>query len=272
MKLRNQDIWYAYIRLTELAEMQFPFEVSLQISKTLQSLQNPYQEIEQKRLKLARQFGENKRGEFALAFGKLLIEYYNQDIEFEKIKLPTKITTKCEYCGKETETVFLINSAGLAPLIDNFNEDDMEDKQKTIYFSLPVQIFISNDIKKPIFETTENLSSYLEKLKAIWRLWKIYKSLSKLPEPTKENTWHPNTHNLIDLRDWLLERCFLDELRIRFIHRVINFIIQLFDYDPPWRWIMDSLREKAFEMKWVKRGYQDNRTYKWWKENYGVKR
>lgn len=144
--------------------------------------------------------------------------------------------------------------------------------QKTIYFSLGMQMYMTETIKKPIIQGINVLfnpkATKLDKIKALRALWKVLDALKGLPEPTKENTWHPNTRNLIDLRDWLLGHCFLGVNRMGLIRRMINFVIILYDFDPPWRWIFDSLREKAVDMEWKPRGFQDTwvESYGWWKE------
>lgn len=107
----------------------------------------------------------------------------------------------------------------------------------------------------------------LRKLKAAKQLWDAFEAMRGLPEPTVEITWHPNTHNVIELRDWLFDRCFLNELRMGFIRRIMNFVIILYDCDPPWRWILDSVREEALTKEWKSRGFGDTwtETYTWWK-------
>jgi len=146
----------------------------------------------------------------------------------------------------------------------------MVTEQSTIYSTIPMQIFMINSIKKPIIDAVETLSSSdaskIDKVKAARKLWKAVHLISKMPEPTLESTWHPNSHNLIRLRDWLFERCFLGQKRMGLIRRLMNFVIILYDFDPPWRWVMDSLKDKAFEMEWKPKGYEDIRVYEWWKE------
>ncbi len=144
--------------------------------------------------------------------------------------------------------------------------------QRTVYFSLAMQLYMTETIKKPLLHAIGVLfskdSSRIQKAKALKILWDVFEAMKGLPEPTKENTWHPNSHNLIDLRDWLFEHCNLNLLRMGLIRRVINFVIILIDFDPPWRWIFDSLREKAMKMEWKPRGWNDTwkGTYAWWKE------
>jgi len=135
-----------------------------------------------------------------------------------------------------------------------------------------MQMYMNTVIKKPALEAVQVIfsdeASRIKKIKAAKTLWDVFQSLQGLPEPTKENTWHPNAHNLIDLREWMFKRCFLGSLRMVFIRRVINFIIILYDFDPPWRWIFDSVKDEALKMKWESRGYCDEwaNTYAWWKD------
>ncbi len=143
--------------------------------------------------------------------------------------------------------------------------------QKTVYFSLAMQMYMNVTIKKPALQGIAVLfgeSSKVDKLKAAKMLWDAFQAIEGLPEPTKENTWHPNTHQLIELRDWLFERCFLGKLRMGFIRRVMNFLIILYDFDPPWRWIFDSVREQACSQEWKPRGFSDTwrNDYGWWRE------
>jgi len=145
--------------------------------------------------------------------------------------------------------------------------------QKTVYFTLGMQMYMTETIKKPLIHAFNVMfnpkAKKFDKVRAGKALWDVLKALKGLPEPTKDNTWHPNTHKLIDLRDWLFERCFLGKERMNLVGRVINFVIVLYDFDPPWRWIFDSLLGEALKEEWKPRGFQDTWTesYKdWWKE------
>ena len=145
-------------------------------------------------------------------------------------------------------------------------------QEKTIYFSLAMQIYMFSEIKAPLMKGVEVLfdpkAPKFQRLKAIKVIWDAFEAMKGLPEPTKDNTWHPNTHHLIDLRDWLFERCSLNILRMGFIRRIMNFVIIIYDFDPPWRWILDSLKDEAMKKQWQPRGFQDTwvKRYDWWKE------
>lgn len=144
-------------------------------------------------------------------------------------------------------------------------------KYETVYSTLPVQSYIIATVKKPILESIPVIfdpeASKTAKLKAAARLWRALQSMSRLPAPTKENTWHPNSHKLIELRDWLLSRLpTLHGQRRGLIEKLFNFVIIIYDYDPPWRWIMDSVKDKALDMNLKPRGYSDDWCdgYEWW--------
>ena len=143
-------------------------------------------------------------------------------------------------------------------------------QEKTIFFSLAMQMYMSKEIKQPVIQAFNTIFDpkipRLQRLRAIKRLWDALESLKGLPEPTKENTWHPNTHNLIELRDWIVGKCSLSPSRMNLIRRVMNFVIVLYDFDPPWRWIFDSLRDEALKKEWKPRGFEDTwtKTYAWW--------
>ena len=142
----------------------------------------------------------------------------------------------------------------------------------TVFETVPMQLYMIHTIKTPIVFAIDTIfdpdASKLDKLKAASKLWKAFQAISKMPEPTFENTTHPNAHNLIRLRDWLLGKCNLSLERMGLIRHLINFAIIIVEFDPPWRWIIDSVREESLKLKWEPREY--NRSgqvkYIWWKE------
>jgi hypothetical protein len=143
-------------------------------------------------------------------------------------------------------------------------------KFQTIYDDQAVQIFMIESIKTPLMEGVETIfdsnASKVSKLKAISKIGKALMAVDKLPRPTKENTWHPNAHNLIDIRDWIESCLELAGIRMGFIDRVFNIAIIIYNFDPPWRYIMDSCKEKSDELTWKPRGWEDDWEYPWFKE------
>lgn len=126
---------------------------------------------------------------------------------------------------------------------------DLKEKQATVFSSLPMQVFMIHAIKIPLIKIASLIAS-------------------KLPEPTKENTWHPNSHNLIEIRDEFFKHCFLEEARLKLIRVIFNFVIIIYDFDPPWRMMIDWVREEANKKEWKPKGYGMNTLpdWRWWHE------
>lgn len=148
--------------------------------------------------------------------------------------------------------------------------------EATVYSTIPMQLYMMHSIKNPILNSIETIfnpdASKLDKFKSGRNLLKAFKAISKMPEPTIENTWHPNSHNMIILRDHLLKRLTplkLSDARRNIISRFFNLLITINDFDPPWRWMIDSVKDEALKMKWESREY--GRTgkveYPWWRED-----
>ncbi len=124
-------------------------------------------------------------------------------------------------------------------------------KHKTIYSSLPVQFYMIHAIKAPILESIRR-GNLRRKVKDFQTIAVALKGIDKLPEPTAENTWHPNSHNLLLLRGWFLNYWFIRLLCLippvkRLLHRITKGVIILYDFDPPWRWVLDSAKDKALQ-------------------------
>ncbi len=140
MKLQNQEIWLAFPELLKLAKIKLPVKASLGIGVLLSKLYNPYTIIERERAKLVSHYGiKNKEGnqvtvdfdnpnagDFAREFGQLLNMEWEEDIQFERVKLPLKIAIPCPSCKRNMETDFLIESQTLLPLKEHFIEVETE--------------------------------------------------------------------------------------------------------------------------------------------------
>lgn len=99
-----------------------------------------------------------------------------------------------------------------------------------IYGQLPYQQFIIDDIKAPLLEGLWRLSPRL--------IATAFRNIDKLPEPCLGNTWHPNSHRLIALRDRLYKKFLILRL-MHFIRTGMNFLIIVYDYDHPYRDMVD---------------------------------
>ncbi len=136
MRLQNQEIWLAFPELLKLSKVKLPVKASLGIGVLLTKLYNPYTIIEQERTKLVGHYGVTSKegnqttvgfdnpnaGDFAREFGQLLNMEWEEDIEFERVKLPKEISCLCPSCKRNMEIPFLIDPQTLLPLKEHFIE------------------------------------------------------------------------------------------------------------------------------------------------------
>jgi len=149
--------------------------------------------------------------------------------------------------------------------------DTLGARHKTIYSSLPVQVYMIHAIKKPILDAIYNVRNQgglIPKAKAGIGILKALNKMDKLPDPDLENTWHPNTQNLLIMREWFFDYWIVRMLcPIPFIkkplHRITKGIVILYDFDPPWRWMLDSLKDRAFELTSDDWGYNLSQLRDW---------
>lgn len=141
------------------------------------------------------------------------------------------------------------------------------------YSSLGCQLFLMHQVKKPLLEGLQTLTDknagMAAKARAAKQLWRAYKNLQKLPEPTIEpgpgQVLHPNSINILRLRDWFCARCQLGGARVNFVRTGFNLAAVITEMDPPWRTMMDKTREEAFKLEWVPPGYTGEPVdYPWW--------
>lgn len=90
----------------------------------------------------------------------------------------------------------------------------------------------------------------------------IEKAASLLPEPTLENTYHPNSHKLIKIRDRFME--YEDNnFKIKLFKAAFNLLIIEYEHDEYYRdrfdWIVEVLRE----IKWRPRMINHPVTARW---------
>jgi hypothetical protein len=74
----------------------------------------------------------------------------------------------------------------------------------------------------------------------------------KLPEPTKDNTWHPNSKVLIELRDEFFQH-LINPGREKIYRAIWNFVIAIYDYDPAYRFLIDWIGEQWKRKTWTPR-------------------
>ena len=110
-------------------------------------------------------------------------------------------------------------------------------RQMTVFGSLNVQTFIVHAIKAPMIFAFKHS--------------RILKLIDKvLPEPTVENTWHPNTHRLLAIREDFFRHCNLTPERIHLLRVVSKFVIIIHDYDTPYRAMINWCVQELFKSGW----------------------
>jgi len=115
-----------------------------------------------------------------------------------------------------------------------------------------MQVFMIHAIKNPLTDGAYLLLQrrLRQKREAFRKIAMAFRNMGKLPAPTIENTWHPNTHNLIHLRTWLFA-IYPILGRYSVTRKLINFGIIIHAFDPPWRWIIESMGEEAGKLEWI---------------------
>ncbi len=152
---------------------------------------------------------------------------------------------------------------------------EQQKKRLTVFAELPHQTFMVHGIKAPAIESLMVLispaSGSADKVKALLRLRRVLKDFERnFPEPTRENTWHPNSWIMIDIRDrFFRDHCIgLSAERLKTMRLGINFFIIIYDYDPPYRMMIDWWAKQLDIKNW---DYQASaplfpRNWPWWKD------
>jgi hypothetical protein len=145
-------------------------------------------------------------------------------------------------------------------------------RRQTVYTSCEWQERMIREVKGPVVAAVECLmnpeAGYGEKARRLLSLRRALMAFKEFPEPVKGNTWHPNSHVLIEIRDEFFRHCRLGEGRNTLFRLFINFIIILYDYDPPYRMMIDWW---AFHLKLRNWNYDTpvrvhGRLWGWWAE------
>lgn len=128
---------------------------------------------------------------------------------------------------------------------------DLGGNKRSIYSSVAYQLFLMFQVKKPLMDSLEMIFRVClhGKRKEIQKFRKALRAIDKLPEPAAGNTRQANTGNILYLRSWLYRR-LMGKVIKRLAGRLIKLGIIIYDFDPPWRWVMDNLKDRALEMDW----------------------
>lgn len=84
----------------------------------------------------------------------------------------------------------------------------------------------------------------------------------RMPEPTRENTRHPNSHLLCDLREEFF-RHETNEGHAKVYRGIWNFIIVLYDYDAYYSDRIDWILEQWLKLDWQPRPEGHPTKYFW---------
>jgi hypothetical protein len=136
-------------------------------------------------------------------------------------------------------------------------------KRQTVYSSFDYQKVMIEDIKRPMLESLMVIlspeSSKTGTLKALLNLAKVLNKFeSSFPEPQRgihpetglPYIWNPNSKRLIEYRDEFFSHCKLGGIRERILRAGINFIIIIYDYDPPYRFMIEWWAKKLEIKNW----------------------
>jgi hypothetical protein len=113
----------------------------------------------------------------------------------------------------------------------------------------------------------------LEKLQIANEFRKVIPLLDEFPEPTLETCKYQNSRHLVKIRDEFFKHVKF-KARDKALRAIINFIIIIYEYDEPYRFLIDWWFEELLEIvkegAWLPRGawLPGNKIhYTWWMEN-----
>ncbi len=153
-----------------------------------------------------------------------------------------------------------------------------EDKrrQMTIFGRSDVQSLMVHSVNASLVEAGNLLAAGHLRISNIVRiirlLWLVKRILAnEIPEPTKENTWNPNTRVLIDIQDYIFDHIKLTKDRTNTLRVISKYIIYIYDYATPYRRMIDRcvMMLKASDWQpspppspnvWKEDNYGDSRT------------
>jgi hypothetical protein len=180
-------------------------------------------------------------------------------------------------CGKSDITLntgvpCTIEDWGKCPLNEAGVKVKNRSSKKTIYDTVPVQIYLMQNVKAPLMEGARALFSaggLINSIKALKQIYRAIKAVKYLPEPTIENTERRSARNFVVIRDRFFQRCGLNIIRNDFIRYFINLIIILLQMDGPWRTMILWFKKQADSLDWQEDG-DDITRFKWWHEPDGI--
>ena len=124
--MTNGEVWAAYPKLGQVAQLKLPVRTSFGIAKLMNALEMPYKNAEQTRAALVQKYGEEKGNQVTVEQGGENWASYMAEfaelmsmevlVEFETVTLPESVTYTCDKCKQVTERPLEIEPATLVPL------------------------------------------------------------------------------------------------------------------------------------------------------------
>ena len=93
----------------------------------------------------------------------------------------------------------------------------------------------------------ERLKNPIELIRVVKGAKDILPLIREIPRPTIENCKYPNSKLLCELRDWFCGNLQL-EIRNKALETIINGVIIIYEYDPPYRHLIDLWLMKIFDL------------------------
>ncbi len=131
---------------------------------------------------------------------------------------------------------------------------------KTIYNSGPVRDFIVDEIK-PLLMAGLNATGW-DRLVFFYH---AYQAMGKLPKPTKDNAPHHNSQIFIRARDHLFSHLNMPS-REKELRALINFFIAMYEYDKPYREMVNELKAEIDKETWLQSPPKWLRGHGYWRE------
>ncbi len=128
MKLKNGEIYAAYMALGTLSNEKLPIKTSFGLAKLIIKLDSEFKAIEKIRLALVKEYGNEKDGICSVppekrdGFQAKLDELFGLEAkigEIVKVKLPEVIAATCDKCHHNMDKPFVIEP-GILVALDKF--------------------------------------------------------------------------------------------------------------------------------------------------------
>ena len=126
--------------------------------------------------------------------------------------------------------------------------------------------YIIDKVKKPLqmglVGCIPRGNRFLARVYLLWNVWLIVRGISRYPEPTRENTLHPNSHRLLDVEDKFFQY-FKNNGKKELWKAVWRLVICEYEHDPHYRYLGDFILDEINKSGWLPRS---NMVLPYWEE------